>query len=187
MEMGHYTAKSRPTITQDPPLDGLRELLTGTNESLPYRAAGTLLLLYTQPLVRVVDLRADTVDTKETGGNMRITFGTHPVQIPNLCETAPRTPSNRANLRTGSDTESPRLFPRTRAGQHLHPNTIMDRLRSLGIDLRGARNTAFDEHPTLTPPPLVAEALGYSHQVAFLHADAACDAWSRYVTLRTGP
>ena len=63
----------------------------------------------------------------------------------------------------------------------------MDRLRSLGIDLLGARNTALDEHLFVTPPPLVADALGYSHQVAFLHADDAGDAWSRYVDLRTKP
>ena len=61
----------------------------------------------------------------------------------------------------------------------------MDRLRSLGIDLRGARNTALDEHLLVSPPPLVADALGYSHQIAFLHADAAGEPWSRYVDRRT--
>ncbi|MDQ0075723.1 hypothetical protein [Arthrobacter oryzae] len=63
----------------------------------------------------------------------------------------------------------------------------MLRLRGLGLDLRGARNTALDEHLSVTPPPLVADALGYSYQVAFLHADAAGDAWSRYVDQRTEP
>lgn len=186
VEMGHYTAKKRPTITQDQRLAWLRELLTGTSESLPYRVAGILLLLYAQPLVRVAKLRVDAVETHETSANMRITFGTHPVPVPRpFAELLLEHLRNRPNLRTGSDTESPWLFPGTRAGQPLHPNGIMDRLRSLGIDLRGARNTALDEHLTLSPPPLVADALGYSHQVAFLHADAAGDAWSRYVDRRT--
>lgn len=188
VEMGHYTAKTRPTITQDQRVAWLRELLTGTSESLPYRVAGILLLLYAQPLVRVAKLRIDAVETSETNGNVRISFGSHPVPVPEpFAELLQEHLASRPNLRTGSDTQSPWLFPGTRAGQPLHPNGIMDRLRSLGIDLRGARNTALDEHLLASPPPLVANALGYSHQIAFLHADAAGDAWSRYVNLRTKP
>lgn len=188
VEMGHYTAKSRPTITQDQRVAWLRELLTGTSESLPYRVAGILLLLYAQPLVRVAKLRTDAVETSETNGNVRISFGARPVPVPRpFAELLQEHLASRPNLRTGSDTQSPWLFPGTRAGQPLHPNTIMDRLRSLGIDLRGARNTALDEHLLASPPPLVADALGYSHQIAFLHADNAGDAWSRYVNLRTNP
>lgn len=188
IEMGHYTAKTRPTITQDERFAWLRELLTGTSESLPYRIAGSLLLLYAQPLVRVARLRADAVEIDETTGNVRINFGAHPVPIPQpFAELLQEHLRNRPNLRTGSDAQSPWLFPGARAGQPLHPNGIMDRLRSLGIDLRGARNTALDEHLAASPPPLVADALGYSHQVAFLHADNAGDAWARYVNLRTKP
>jgi hypothetical protein len=188
VEMGHYTAKNRPAITQDQRLDLLRELLTGTSESLPYRVAGILLLLYAQPLVRVAKLRTNAIETSEPNGTMRITFGVHPVPVPEpFAELLREHLESRPNLRTGSDAQSPWLFPGTRAGQPLHPNGIMDRLRSLGIDLRGARNTALDEHLTFSPPPLVADALGYSHQVAFLRADAAGDAWSRYVNLRTKP
>jgi hypothetical protein len=54
-------------------------------------------------------------------------------------------------------------------------------------DSKGARNTALGEHRAVTPPPLVADALGYSYQVAFLHADAAGKPWSRYVDRRTEP
>lgn len=188
LEIGHYTAKNRPAISQEQRLAWLRELLTGTTESLPYRVAGTLLLLYAQPLVRVAALRTDAVNINDTTGTISISFGKHPVPLPQpLAELLSQHLRNRPNLRTASGAESPWLFPGTRAGHHLHPNTIMDRLRTLGIDLRGARNTALDEHLTLTPPPLVADALGYSYQVTFLHANAAGDAWSRYVDQRTQP
>lgn len=188
VDMGHYTAKTRPAITQDQRVAWLRELLTGTSESLTYRVAGILLLLYAQPLVRVAKLRTDAIETNESTGNMWITFGPHPVPIPEpFADLLREHLKGRPNLRTGSDAQSPWLFPGTRAGQPLHPNGIMDRLRSLGIDLRGARNTALDEQLLVSPPPLVADALGYSHQIAFLHADAAGDAWSRYVNLRTKP
>jgi hypothetical protein len=38
----------------------------------------------------------------------------------------------------------------------------MTRLRGLGIDLLGARNTALQSLVVAAPPPLVAELLGYS-------------------------
>lgn len=47
-------------------------------------------------------------------------------------------------------------------------------------DLLGARNRAFGELVLEVPPSLVAEALGYSPQVAFLHADKAAEPWARY-------
>jgi hypothetical protein len=56
----------------------------------------------------------------------------------------------------------------------------MDRLRDLGVNLLGARNRAIGELVLECPPSLVAEALGYSTQVAFLHADKAAEPWARY-------
>lgn len=188
VEIGHYAAKSRPAITQEQRLAWLKELLTGTSESLPYRVAGTLLLLYAQPLVRVAALRTDAVTVDDSTGKIGISFGTHPVPVPvPFAELLSQHLRNRPNLRTAAGKESHWLFPGTRAGQHLHPNTIMLRLRGLGLELLGARNTALDEHLSVTPPPLVADALGYSYQVAFLHADAAGEPWSRYVDQRTEP
>jgi hypothetical protein len=45
----------------------------------------------------------------------------------------------------------------------LAPQSIMTRLRGLGIDLLGARNTALQSLVVAAPPPLVAELLGYSY------------------------
>jgi hypothetical protein len=49
-------AKSTRLLTQEQPLAWVKELLTGDMESLPYRVAGTLLLLYAQPLMKIVAL-----------------------------------------------------------------------------------------------------------------------------------
>lgn len=185
VEIGHYKAKSRPAITQEERLAWLREMLTGNSESPPYRVAGILLLLYAQPLVRVAALRSDAISVNDTTGTLSVTLGTHPVPVPQpFAELLTQYLQNRPNLRTGSGTDSPWLFPGTRTGQHLHPNTIMDRLRSLGLELRGARNTALDEHLSAAPPPLVADALGFSHQVAFLHSEASAQPWARYADLK---
>ena len=63
--------------------------------------------------------------------------------------------NDRPNLRTtGGSVETPWLFPGYRAGKHLDPQSIMQRLRQLGIDLLGARNAAIQN--------LVAESLPWS-------------------------
>ncbi len=59
-------------------------------------------------------------------------------------------------------------------------NTVMDRLRDLGVNLPGARNRAIGELVLECPPSLVAEVLGYSTRVAFLHASKAAEPWARY-------
>jgi hypothetical protein len=86
---------------------------------------------------------------------------------------------NRPNLRTAG-ADNPWLFPGYRPGEHLHPNTLMDRLRWLGIDLLGARNTALPELVTQVPPPVVAEMLGYSDQAVHRHANLIAQPWGRY-------
>lgn len=175
----HRSAKSSPSLSQDQRLAWIHELLTGTSESRPYRVAGMLLLLYAQPLVKVVTFPTSIVDDSDTG--MSITLGAHPTDVPEPFASLIREHlAARPNLRTGAGTESPWMFPSTLAGRHLHPNTVMDRLRDLGVDLLGARNRAIGELVLECPPSIVAEALGYSAQVAFLHAHKEAEPWARY-------
>lgn len=165
----HRSAKTSPSLSQDQRLAWIHELLTGTSESLPYRVAGILLLLYAQPLVKLVTLQVDVIDDAEAG--MSILLGTHPTDVPEPFASIIREHlASRPNLRTGAGATSPSMFPSTLAGRHLHPNTVMDRLRSLGVNLLGARNRAIGELVLECPPSLAADALGYSYQVAFLHA-----------------
>lgn len=183
----HRAARTSRSLTQDQRLAWINELLQGASESLPYRVAGMLLLLYAQPLVKVVTLQIDAVDDNPDG--MSITLGQKPTDVPEPFAQLLRDHiARRPNLRTGAGPDSPWLFPSTRAGRHLHPNTVMDRLRSLGVNLLGARNRAIGELVLECPPSLVAEALGYSTQVAFLHAEKAAEPWARYAGRRiTGP
>lgn len=61
MQIGFRQAKTTPAITQDQRLAWLKELLTGDSESLPYRVAGVLLLLYAQPLTKIAALQITAV------------------------------------------------------------------------------------------------------------------------------
>jgi hypothetical protein len=156
---------------------------TGSSETLPYRSAGLLLLLYAQPLVKIVTLRADMIIDVESG--MAITLGQQPTAVPEPFASLLRAHlSARPNLRTGAGSESPWMFPSTVAGRHIDRNTVMTRLRRLGVNLLGARNRAIGELVLECPPSLVAEALGYSAQVAVLHAGKSAEPWARYAGRR---
>lgn len=175
----HRSPRTSPSLSQDQRLAWIHELLTGTSESLPYRTAGILLLVYAQPLVKVVTLPVTALGDED--GGMTINLGTQPIDVPEPFASVVRThAAARPNLRTATKLDSPWLFPGYGAGRHLHPNTVMVRLRNLGIDLRSARNRALGELVLECPPSLVADALGYSHQVAFLHASKAAEPWARY-------
>jgi hypothetical protein len=116
---------------------------------------------------------------------MSISLGRHPTDVPEPFASLVREHlAARPNLRTGAGPDSPWLFPSTLAGRHLHPNTVMDRLRDLGVNLLGARNRAIGELVLECPPSLVAEALGYSTKVAFLHAVKGAEPWARYAGRR---
>jgi hypothetical protein len=111
---------------------------------------------------------------------MKVTLGQHPTDVPEPFASLIRAHlAARPNLRTGAGTDSPWMFLSTLAGRHLHPNTVMDRLRDLGVNLLGARSRAIGQLVLECPPLLVAEALGYRPQVAFLHADKAAEPWAR--------
>ncbi|SFJ16720.1 hypothetical protein [Amycolatopsis regifaucium] len=183
VSIGHRQAKTVRTLTQEQRLEWLRELLTGTSESLPYRVAAVLLLLYAQPLVKIAALR--TTDVVVTPDELRLALSSEPVPVPAPFDQLLRQHlASRPNLRTTAGTTSDLMFPGYRPGQHLHPNTLMTRIRDLGIDLLGARTTAIRTLVTQVPPPLIAEMLGYSHQIAHKHAALAAQPWTRYAADR---
>jgi hypothetical protein len=175
-------AKSTRLLTQDQRLAWVKELLTGDMESLPYRVAGTLLLLYAQPLMKIVALptAAIVIAPLET----RISFGAEPAPVPEpFADMLKHHLHNRPNLRTaGGMVANPWLFPGHRAGKHLDPHTMMMALRTLGINLLGARNSALQNLVAEIPRPVVAHLLGYSHNCTQRHAQLAAQPWSRYVT-----
>ncbi|MBU8811721.1 recombinase XerD [Mycolicibacterium goodii] len=176
--LGHRQAKTVRVLTQDQRLEWIRELLSGDSESLPYRVAGTLLLLYAQPLVKVASIPMKKVLVTPDGLSLELGVTPSPVPAP-FAQLLKSHFTNRPNLRTAG-ADNPWLFPGYRPGEHLHPNTLMDRLRWLGIDLLGARNTALRELVIQVPPPVVAEMLGYSDQVVHRHAAFVAQPWARY-------
>lgn len=181
VQIGFRQAKTTPTITQDQRLAWLKELLIGDSESLPYRVAGVLLLLYAQPLTKIATLQSTAIS--QADGETRIALGKDPIPVPEpFASQLNYHVRHRPNLRTaGGTTGTPWLFTSSRPGRHIDPQAIMKRLRGLGINLQGARNTALQALVSEIPAPLVAEMLGYSDQVTQKHAAEAGNTWARYV------
>ena len=101
---------------------------------------------------------------------------------------------HRAGSRGWSSATGSKVTPRSSRTQR-RPHTSPSRLPQPTIDLivsvreklasghrsSGRRNSALQNLVAEVPPPLVAEMLGYSHQVTQRHAELAAQPWSRYV------
>lgn len=169
-------------LTQDQRLAWINELLSGDVDSLSYRVAGALLLLYAQPLVKIVALQTTAIVL--TPHETWISLGAEPAPVPEpFASMLKNHLRNRPNLRTaGGMAPKPWLFPGHNPGKHLDTQTMMHRLRNLGINLLGARNSALRNLVTEVPPPVVAHLLGYSNTCTHYHAQLAAQPWSRYAT-----
>ena len=181
-QITHQQPPPSRALTQEQRLAWLRELLDGDCDSLADRVAGILLLLFGQRLTKIAALPTSAITVTENG--VRISLGQQPISVPQpFADMLTNHIRSRPNLRaTGGVATSPWLSPSVRPGRHLDPQQIMKRLRGLGIDLLGARNTALQSLVVAAPPPLVAELLGYSYNTAQCHAQIAAQPWARYVT-----
>lgn len=178
--IGHRQARTIPLLGQDQRLAMRKSCLTDDIDTLSYRVAATLLLLYAQPIVKIAAMKS--TDVILTPDALCLSLGeAEPVPVPEPFAALLRKHLEaRPNLQTGTGTDSQWLFPGYRPGQHLHPNTLMARLRGLGINLTAARNAALRGLVAEVPAPLVADMLGYSYEVTQKHAAAAAEPWSRY-------
>lgn len=184
LEFPYRKAETRPVLDQNERLRLLRETLENEDRPLHHRAAAVLLLLYAQPLTRIARMRADQISRTENGETV-VVFDDQPVPIPQpFDEILQQHLANRPNMNTAANRASAWLFPGYRPGQHLHPGHLMTRLRSSGIHLLGARNATLRALVLTMPPPLAAQALGYSTQITEQHAKQAGNTWASYASYR---
>lgn len=184
LEYPYRKAETRPVLDQNERLRLLRETLDNQDRPLHHRAAAILLLLYAQPLTRIASMRTDQI-SRTPDGETVVMFDDQPVPVPHpfnaiLQEHLARRP----NMNTAANRASPWLFPGYRPGQHLHPGHLMTQLRDSGIHLRGARNATLRTLVLTMPPPVAAQALGYSTQITEQHAKHAGHTWATYASYR---
>ncbi len=183
--VNHRPIRSSRLLSHDDRNRLLRTCLTEAPDTLAYRVAAVLLLLYAQPLVRIVRLTTDQVFPSPTATFIR--FGMSSADrtfVPEPFAALLRQHlTTRPNTRTVNTTGNPWLFPGRRAGRHVNADVVARRLRQIGINPLGARNRSLRELVRQIPAPIVAAQLGYSPNVALKHAALAAEPDQRYAAL----
>lgn len=157
----------------------LGHILTDTAAPLRSRVAAGLVLLYAQPVSRIVRLTLDEIVHDEDQVLLRLGNPASPVPQPFatlLLDYA----ADRANMHTATNPGSRWLFPGRRANQPLRPEHLAKLVHQLGVPTVAGRGAAIRQHVLDMPAPVVADALGYHHITTTRLATHAGATWSRY-------
>jgi hypothetical protein len=142
------------------------------------RVAAILVLLYAQPLGRILRLTIDDIDT--TRPDLLLHLGDPPTPVPEpVADLLLALSDRRTNMRTATNRDARWLFPGRRAGQPLTVDTIAPLIRDLGVPTVPGRLAALRQLVLQAPAPVVAQALGFHHPTTQRH-HAAGGTWNRY-------
>lgn len=143
------------------------------------RVVALLILLYAQPVTKIVTLT--TSDITRDDGTLLIRLGDPPVPVPEpFASLVTEYISSRTNLGTATNPGSDLLFPGRRAGQPVHPTTLRLRLNAAGIPNITGRTAALRDLLLEAPAPIVASMLGYNARRIEYVTAAAGTTWKDY-------
>ncbi|MBT2478114.1 site-specific integrase [Streptomyces sp. ISL-94] len=182
--MPRLSIPNRPTSNPHPMgqhqrVAALQRVLADDSTSLRVRVAACLVLLFAQPVSRIVRMTAD--DVLRDGQHVALRLGDPPTPVPEpvadlllgyLQALPAGTPAINQN--------SPWLFPGRRASQPMNPATLRDALRELGIPAEKGRTSAIRQLVLQAPAPVIAQALGYHDKSTTRIATDAGAPWKHY-------
>ena len=176
-------APPRPTgaaISQDQRWQLAARLLHDTALDATDRVAGSLLLLYGQPLSRIAVLTTSQVTTRD--GQVFIRLGRHDAPLPGSLAAATRQliSEGRTYRGVGSPPASTWLFPGHLPGRPITPSRLGERLRALGIYAQAGRRAALLDLATQLPAAVLADLLGLHETTAAKWMHQAGGDWSHY-------
>ena len=182
MAAGHIPHRQLPqlrfnkgeAITQHRRLALLRRYLTEEDAPTRIRAIACLMLLYAQPLSRVLRLTTSDI-TRDDDGQTWICFGHPPAPVPEPFATLLH--QQISDLPAGSGTW---LFRGRNPGQPAAYATVFTQLRDLGFPMRTARISALRQLVLQAPAPVIAEALGFHHTTTQRQRANAAGTWIHY-------
>jgi len=172
-----------PTLADDERIALTRRFLSDATIPTSDRVAGLLVVLYAQPLARIVALTIDDVGIDD--GAITIRFGADAIVV---AEPLDRLLLDLAGQRKGhasvaSDTKR-WLFPGGRPGCHLCTDRLSKRLRKHGLTPGVARTNTLLDLAADTPLVVMAELLGMHPNTAARWIRAAGGDWTRYTADR---
>ncbi|MGH6997719.1 MAG: hypothetical protein ACREEO_05960 [Phenylobacterium sp.] len=147
------------------------------------RLAGTLVVLYAQPVARIARLRTD--DVHHNGDAVYLSFGRDHVLIPHpLDELVRQLPWRRQTGPSSVPAAAQWLFPGRQAGQPMHPGYLHRRLNQIGIDCRANRSAALLQLAAELPAAVLADTLNISRITAVRWTKTAGGDWTNYSAQR---
>lgn len=144
------------------------------------RVAGLLVLLFAQPVSRIVRLTLDHVHTSDN--EVRLQLGREPVLLPEPLAGLLRhvAAKRKGHATIGDPGTSTWLFPGGRPGRSLSAFRMAERLNQLGIHAGQARSAALFQLATDLPAAMLAKLLGIHIAVAVTWQRASSGDWAAY-------
>jgi hypothetical protein len=167
-------------VSQRQRLDLIRRAVTDDRVPLRTRVAACLMLLYAQPVSRLIRLTTDDVIQQDS--EVLIRLGDPPAPVPEpfaalLLELA--LSGHQPGITTAS-TPARWLFPGQSAGQPLAAGTMLAHLRTLGFLTGPARLSALRQLVLQAPAPVIARSLGFHDNTTTRIAAEAGKTWNQY-------
>lgn len=176
-------AETTPLLPQSVRVQYIKTLLEAEDANTAARLAGLLFLLYAIPIGYLSAMTLDQIDLGPLGPT--ILLGTDPSPIPD--ELVPlvweQMQGNEARQTTNTDT--PWLFPGMRAGKHITPDRLMESIRSIGIEIQGARNATLRARVEEMPVSALSMMLTYTRSTLTRHAVANGVGWEQYTAAKS--
>ena len=167
-------------------LDRLNRCLDDDSLDTDLRAAGALILLFGVMTIRVLALRKDQIIARD--GNHYLKLSAHELILPSrLAALLNQLPAPRPRS-TLPDSTAPNmlLFPGRTPDRPVNAGVFGQRLKRIGITVRGGRNTAFLGLAAELPAPVLADLLAVDIVTATRWAHYAKREWGDYLAARRG-
>jgi hypothetical protein len=176
--------RREPRTSRDAELrwDRARRLVDDDTLDPADRVAGALVVLYAQPLTRIVTLT--TADVVLGPDRVQLRLGPDPLDIPEPFAALLRGLPRRRRDSTAEQITTPWLFPGGHAGRHLGIAALGQRLRRIGIEPRRLRLAATDQLCREIPPALLAGVLGLRTATVAHTTLQTSGQWATYAATR---
>ncbi|MGW4409694.1 hypothetical protein ACWEJ6_37090 [Nonomuraea sp. NPDC004702] len=159
-------------------LELLRRALNDERLALPTRVSACLMLLFAQPITRIVRITLD--DLISLDGELHVRLGDPPTPVPEpFASLLLQLADERPHLNTATNPGARWLFPGRRADQPANPGTLREHLRLAGFLTSTARPAALRQLVLQAPAPVIARALGFHDKTTTRVAADAGGTWNR--------
>lgn len=171
------------TMSDDARWHGVELLLHNTTLTSQSRVSGLFMLLFAQPLNKILRMTHDQVH-QHPDGHLTVTFDTVPIELPPVVAAVVLDHMHGHGSSSYRLGDTAWLFPGRLPGRAITTETVRRILVHHGIHPRASRSAALFALAGQIPTPVLADLLGISPGNATQWATLAARDWSNYVANR---